>query len=118
MSATGPITPAGKAVAALNSIQHGILAQTAAIPGVERLEDWQAHRQVLLDSLAPEGALELCLAERAAVALWRLQRVTRYECESIALSLERVEEDVLESRRLRDSLRAPLAARLASTCGL
>ena len=63
-----PTTEAGKAVSALNSIQHGILAQTAAIPGVERLEDWQAHRQGLIDSLAPEGALELCLAERAAVA--------------------------------------------------
>src|SRR5437764_1360709 len=105
MSATGPTTPAGKAASALNSIQHGILATTAAIPGVERLEDWQAHRQGLLDSLAPDDALELCLAERAAVALSRLHRVTRYECESIALSQERVEDDVLESRRLRDSLR-------------
>src|SRR5438874_3070277 len=109
-----PTTAAGKATSALNSIQHGILAQTAAIPGVERLEDWQAHRQGLLDSLVPDGALELCLAERAAVALWRLQRVTRYECEAIALSLERIEEDVAESRRLRDSLGAPLAAPVAT----
>src|SRR5438874_2008985 len=64
-----PTTAAGKATSALNSIQHGILAQTAAIPGVERLEDWQAHRQGLLDALAPQDDLELCLAERAAVAL-------------------------------------------------
>src|SRR6266542_4578189 len=113
-----PTTEAGKAVSSLNSVQHGILAQTAAIPGVERLEDWQSHRQGLLDSLAPQDALELCLAERAAVALWRLQRVTRYECDSIVLSQERVEEDVLESRRRRDSLRAPLGTRAAPTCGL
>src|SRR6266542_230274 len=95
-----PTTEAGKAVSALNSIQHGMLAQTAAIPGVERLEDWQAHRQGLLDALAPQDDLELCLAER------------------VALSQERVEEGVLESRRLRDSLRSPLGAPVASTCGL
>src|SRR5438874_5678895 len=103
-----PTAEAGKAVSSLNSIHHGILAQTAAIPGVERLEDWQAHRQGLLDSLAPEGALELCLAERAAGALWRLHRVTRYVCDSVALSLERLEEYLLEYRRRRDSLRDPL----------
>src|SRR5438034_6423508 len=105
-----PTTEAGKAVSSLNSIQHGILARTAAIPGVERLEDWQAHRQGLIDSLSPQDDLELCLAERAAVALWRLHRVTRYECESVALSQECAEEDVLEARRRRDSLRSPLGA--------
>lgn len=98
-----PTTEAGKAVSSLNAVQHGILAQTAAIPGVERLEDWQAHRQGLLDALAPQDDLELCLAERAAVALWRLNRVTRYECESVALSLERVPDDVAQKRRFRSS---------------
>ena len=59
-----PTTEAGKAVSSLNSIQHGILARTAAIPGVELLEDWQAHRDGVIESLTPTCALELCLAER------------------------------------------------------
>jgi hypothetical protein len=52
----------------------------------------------VLESLSPEGHLELVLAERVALLSWRLHRVTRYERESIALSQEKVQEN-LEQRR-------------------
>src|SRR5437588_857226 len=72
-----PTTEAGKATSALNSIQHGILAQTAAIPGVERLEDWQAHRQGRRDSFhSPLGApvASTCSLEKARELLDEAQR--------------------------------------------
>jgi hypothetical protein len=53
----------------------------------------------VLESLSPEGHLENVLAERVALMSWRLHRVTRYERETIALSQERVEEDMAEARR-------------------
>jgi hypothetical protein len=52
----------------------------------------------VLESLRPEGHLEFVLAERVALLSWRLHRVTRYETESIALSQERVEEDLADRR--------------------
>jgi hypothetical protein len=50
--------------------------------------------------------LELVLAERVALLSWRLHRVTRYERETIALSQEKVEEDLdaAQCRRLDYSI--------------
>ena len=47
--------------------------------GVEDPADWEAHRAATLASLAPVGHLEMVLADRVAVAAWRLSRITRYE---------------------------------------
>jgi hypothetical protein len=41
----------------------------------------------------------LVLAERVALLSWRLNRVTRYETETITLSQERVEDDLADKRR-------------------
>ena len=62
-------------------------------------EDWEDHRDGVLESLSPEGHLELVLAERVALLSWRLNRVIRYETESIALYQERVEDDLARKRR-------------------
>jgi len=64
------------------------------VPGLEKAEDWEEHRDGVLESLSPEGHLELVLAERVALLSWRLHRVTRYERETIALFQEKVEEDL------------------------
>jgi len=57
----------------------------------------------VLKSLSPEGHLELVLAERVALLSWRLHRVTRYERETIALSQEKVEEDLMKRQRFDSS---------------
>ena len=46
-------------------------------------------------SLAPVGLLEVNLAERAALLLWRLQRLARYEAEIVAAAMEEVEVPAL-----------------------
>jgi hypothetical protein len=66
-------------------------------PGLEKREDWQDHRDGILDNLSPEGHLEYALAERVALLFWRLHRVTRYETESIAISQGEVEVDIHRS---------------------
>ena len=43
--------------------------------------EFQALEAALLDELAPEGALQLVLARRVAVAAWRLARADRMEVE-------------------------------------
>src|ERR687886_1224408 len=95
----GPNTQAGKEVAGWNATRHGIRSPAPVIPGLEKAEDWEEHRDGVLESLSPEGHLELVLAERIALLSWRLHRVTRYETESIALSQEKVEDDLAHKRR-------------------
>jgi hypothetical protein len=48
------------------------------VPG-ENADEWEAHRNAIVDDLAPHGAMELALAERVALTLWRLRRVVRFE---------------------------------------
>jgi hypothetical protein len=79
--------------------QHGISSPAPVVPGIERAEDWEEHRDGVLESLSPEGYLETVLAERVALLCWRLNRVTRYEIEAIALSQGKMEDDLADKRR-------------------
>jgi hypothetical protein len=95
----GPATQEGKEVVRWNATRHGIRSPAPVVPGIERSEDWEEHRDGVLESLSPEGHLECVLAERVALLSWRLHRVTRYEREAIALSQERLEDDLADRRQ-------------------
>src|SRR5215218_4365054 len=95
----GPKTDEGKEVVRWNATRHGIRSPAPVVPGIEKAEEWEEHRDGVLESLSPEGHLEEVLAERVALLSWRLQRVTRYETEAIALYQERVEDDLAKERR-------------------
>jgi hypothetical protein len=99
VSTGGPKTEEGKEVVRWNATSHGIRSPAPVIPGVEKKEDWEEHRDGVLESLSPEGHLEFVLAERVALLSWRLHRVTRYETESIALIQEKAEDDLADRRR-------------------
>lgn len=86
-------TNVSTAVTRFNALRHGLTSSAPVIPGVESAEEWQAHLEAILSDRAPDGALETKLVERAASLIWRLRRVERYECESIALGRERVDAD-------------------------
>ncbi len=111
---TGPRTVVGKAVVARNATKHGIFAATPVIPG-ECAATWEAHRCGVVDSLTPVGLLEVNLAERAALLLWRLQRLARYEADTITESIEALdvpalppaeeENDFLRTRTLKQKTR-------------
>jgi hypothetical protein len=107
----GPVTQEGKEVVRWNATCHGIRSPAPVVPGVEKAEDWEEHRGGVLESLSPEGHLELVLAERVALLSWRLNRVTRYETEAIALYQERLEEDLAQERRFDSGPDHPEAVR-------
>ncbi len=121
MSNGGPTTDDGKAVSRWNSTRHGIRSPAPVVSGVEKIEDWEEHRNGILQDLAPSGHMEFTLAERVALLSWRLHRVTRYETETVALSQEKVIEDLRDRRRSgygtrglihpEDALEAPKEAR-------
>jgi len=99
MNKGGPATEEGKEIVRWNAARHGIRSPAPVVPGIEAQEDWERHLAGTLESLAPEGHLETVLAERVALFSWRLNRVTRYETESIALSQEKAEDDLADRRR-------------------
>ncbi len=76
---TGPKTPAGKAVAARNATQHGILAAGLFATKSEDAGTLEAVRDATLAELAPVGPLEEALAGRVVSCLWRLRRVQAAE---------------------------------------
>lgn len=96
---TGPRTLAGKLASSRNAQRHGILAAAVVLPHAERAEDWQAHHGAVLADLAPMGAIEEALADRVAVLLWRLGRVTRYETAELAEAQHDAEPDAVEAMR-------------------
>jgi hypothetical protein len=105
---TGPKTPAGKALVALNSVAHGIYSVSPVIEELESKRSWTAYRFAMLDCLAPVGMVEMTLAERITLAAWRLRRVARFEAEQIRLEQEGAMEEI--GRRLGYKLNRDLAA--------
>jgi hypothetical protein len=103
----GPATQEGKEVVKWNAVQHGIRSPAPVVPGVEKKDDWEEHRHGILDSLSPEGHLEFVLAERVALLSWRLNRVTRFETETITLSQQKLEDDLADRRRFDSYLLGP-----------
>ena len=77
-SSHGPKTDAGKAIAAQNALQHGLLSQEAILPG-ESASDYASFAEKLYAELQPIGELESALVGRIGGLLWRLKRVGRLE---------------------------------------
>jgi hypothetical protein len=109
--AGGPKTEEGKEVVRWNATRHGIRSPAPVVPGVEKKEDWEDYRDGILKSLQPEGHLELVLAERVALLCWRLNRVIRFETETIGLFQESAEDDLARERRFESGPDHPEAVR-------
>ncbi len=100
-SRRGPKTPEGRLAVRLNANTHGILSAQPVVNAYERVEDWEAHREAVVDSLSPEGGIEQVLAERVALCSWRLNRVVLYESERVSGLQEGVVESVRDRRKRR-----------------
>ncbi len=75
---TGPRSAVGKARSRRNALTHGLTAQHLVLPD-EDPEEFDALREAIFASLAPEDALQDQLVERAASLAWRLRRVPVFE---------------------------------------
>ncbi len=70
---TGPKSAAGKQVARMNALKHGLQAEHVVIPG-EDPEEFEALLRGLEEDYLPVGFREGLLVERIAECTWRLQR--------------------------------------------
>jgi hypothetical protein len=85
---TGPRTAEGKAKAAQNSITHGLFAREGVIRG-EDGEEFEMHREMLLEQLNPVGPLEEILAARIVDLTWRLRRAAQDQNEAFGAMYDR-----------------------------
>lgn len=85
---TGPKTREGKAKSSKNAIKHGIKSEIPVIPGVESFDEWEDHRAAVVRGLHARGELEIALAERASLLMWRMNRVIRFENETAAREID------------------------------
>jgi hypothetical protein len=85
---TGPRTAAGKAVVAQNAVKHGLLAREGLLRGEDR-EEYEMHREALLEELNPAGVLETMLAARIVHLTWRLHRAAQDQDETFGALYDR-----------------------------
>jgi len=81
---TGPKTEEGKKRSSLNARRHGLTGQVTTMTD----EDRAAHDQLtqaLMKDFAPDGAMEIQLAQRIATDSWRLNRISAIEDNLFAL---------------------------------
>ena len=81
---TGPKTPEGKEICALNAYRHGLTGQLN-IQTPDEQQAYDNHSKITLDVLAPVGAYELNLAQSIADDHWRLKRARAIEASTFAL---------------------------------
>ena len=80
---TGPRTPEGKAISAMNALQHGFTSRNIIVmPGQE--PDFQRLQSQLSAQIRPEGALEESLFHHLLRDAWTLHRVELRQVEMAA----------------------------------
>ena len=86
---TGPVTAEGKAAVSQNALKHGLFAVRDVVP-TENQQDFDSMQEQMLADLAPVGAMESLLAQRAVSLAWRLKRAETMQAQ--------IFEDMVESR--------------------
>ncbi|MCX7631342.1 MAG: hypothetical protein N2038_13980, partial [Geminicoccaceae bacterium] len=75
----GPITAEGKARASKNAIRHGLWGSVHLVVPGEDPKALEALRQSFAEDYAARGIVAACLADRLALAFWKLLRCDRLE---------------------------------------
>jgi len=75
---TGPRSQRGKTAVALNSVTHGLTAQTVVLQN-ESEEEYEIELQHYLEHFLPQGKPEIDLVRQLAAAHWRVARYAGVE---------------------------------------
>ncbi len=75
---TGPRTEAGRTRSSQNSARHYLTGKKYLV-SPERGDEFDRHHNLMLEALAPEGAIECQLAEAIILDQYRLSRARRLE---------------------------------------
>jgi hypothetical protein len=105
LRSTGPRTEEGKQRSSLNARRHNLTGQVTAMTAEDRIAH-DVFSQALISAMAPEGALELQLAQRVATDSWRLNRASAIEDNIFALGLDQHADDTLDHPEIQAAFAA------------
>src|SRR5579872_4502372 len=96
---TGPKTPSGKAISALNARTHGLSSRDLVIEPEEQLDFDNLQDQHMLE-LKPDNAIELTLFHQIVAATWNLRRIRQLETAlTVGVDpLEALDDEVLQKK--------------------
>ena len=96
---TGPKTPAGKAISALNARTHGLCCKDLVIEPHEQLDFDNLQDQHMLE-LKPDNGIELTLFQQIVAASWNMRRIRQLETAlQVGVDpLEALEDEVLQKK--------------------
>jgi hypothetical protein len=83
LKSTGPRTAKGKSYSRLNALKHGFFSRdvvNAVLDGPDRVEEFNAMLNALLEEYDPQSARERIMIDEVAACCWRIRRLMRYEC--------------------------------------
>ena len=83
----GPLSTAGKTVAAMNGVQHGLASRSVLLPS-ETTTDYEANISAWAATLHPSSPGEIEMVARVADLNFRLRRLQRLEDKHLTASLE------------------------------
>ena len=67
------VNDCGKMRSSKNAIKHGLLSKNLVVSG-EKMSEYQAFRQNLIETFRPEGTMEALLVEKIACLPWRQRK--------------------------------------------
>jgi len=91
LKSTGPKTSKGKSKSSRNATRHGLLSKQMVL-SIESKREFNGFRKRMLESLRPEGEMELLLADLVVASAWRLRRVMNVRRATL--------ESIIEDHRL------------------
>ncbi len=100
---TGPKTPEGKRVCALNAYRHGLTGQLNIFTPDEQ-QAYDAHSKINLEALAPATDYERDLAQSIADDRWRLKRARTIESGMFAIGMQNASPDSAGNPQVDDAL--------------
>src|SRR5215469_7325792 len=89
----GPVTPEGKAKAALNAITHGLTA-SAIVLTTESKDKYEALLASYLEKCDPDGPIEIDLVEEIVAAKWQQRRVAAMIAALIDVAMDQMEKEL------------------------
>ncbi len=107
LKSTGPRTPEGKAAVRLNSLQHGLRAQTLILPGENR-EEFDQLLAGFEAEWQPQSLTAGAYVERMAIAQWKLRRLEVAETNLLSQSQIRLERSFAHAQHELERLQGPL----------
>src|SRR5437763_9134407 len=90
-SSTGPRSPFGKAASSRNAYEHGMRAESFALPN-EDVEELKALTDQWLDYYQPESPGRRALLDRAVYATVQLHRSARFQADALDRQVRAAEE--------------------------